>query len=202
MPINIYAYNTTYTLPTEAESTSKVTTPSLMFRKGGGSRYARLFTSTQTETLSDGSVLIHTSSLATLCIHSGDKTYYIPNFVRHIPAGTYTPSAFSTQISKWISLNGTRNCRETFYVSVSGITLTVTKGTTIYYFNRNCSTQANFVGFGTDSTANIGPILNTIASGKVYCVGADTSKDSGFGSWFRTYQNYSITVASPGISFV
>lgn len=35
MPINIYAYNTTYTLPTEAESTSKVTTPSLMFRKGG-----------------------------------------------------------------------------------------------------------------------------------------------------------------------
>lgn len=35
MPINIYASNVTYTLPAEAESTSKVTTPSLMFRRGG-----------------------------------------------------------------------------------------------------------------------------------------------------------------------
>ena len=56
----------------------------------------------------------------------------IPN-TNGIPAGTYTPSSFRTQIQQFIALNGSRMLQNSVTITVAGKTVTFPAGTNVKY---------------------------------------------------------------------
>ena len=181
-------------------STTKVTTPSLCYRKDGTTYYTPLLTS-RGQIIGD---YAYSAIGSTICVRYSNTTYYAAksrteNY--YIPAGTYTPSAFENLISQYISANGSRNCVNAFTAKVNGITYNVSAGQAIKY----CTT--NTAGSGTNSTLRI-----VTFNGRTYAQAQDANRlyfdgtyvvhASNFSGYaqFSAYANYPITIGT-GIKF-
>lgn len=133
------------------------------------------------------------------------ESWYEPSYA--IPAGTYTPSAFRSLISQYISPNRTRKCANAFTAKVNNQTISVSSGQTIAY--KHCGASpwiGTFVDFsGSTSNVNAYSASNSFTGSKAYCVGLSNPSETGGGTgsynnMFHSFANYSITITT-GISF-
>lgn len=215
MGLKIRQNGTTYSLP-YGDYTYRQTTHSLCYKKDGTVYYCPLCQENEAIYIDVGKEPYYVHYDKTIypriaCKIAGE-IYYAPNKLGKIasysiPAGTYTPSAFRSLISQYISINGTRKCANAFTAKVNNQTISVSSGQTIAY--KNCGTspwRGTFVDF-SGSTANVNgySASNSFTGAKAYCVGLSDPSETGGGTGsypniFHSFASFSITIII-GINF-
>ena len=137
--------------------------------------------------------------------------YVVPNkrvsaVTYDIPEGTYSPSAFKSLISSFISLNGSRTVSNNVSVTVNGQTVSILAGDKIYYTTLGSSPwYAKAVGFGR-RYFEVASCVDKVGftNYKSYIVETSPSSkyvsDICFNRVFSGYASFNITV-NTGISF-
>lgn len=121
-----------------------------------------------------------------------------------IPAGTYTPSAFYDLITAYISANGNRQTKYEIGLMIGGKTNFIPANSNIYrrvFYPGLGSMNASIVGFNVDPNTKdySGQISWKQNSGQCcYCMKAFNT----YGRLYSGYENWNITIFSPGIKFV
>ena len=182
--------------------TSRITTPSLCYRKNGITYYVPL--------LLNGDPIIvdgyeyKASSIFLICCRYNGNTYKAATsretFTPDIPAGTYTPTDFENLIKQFISNNGTRITANSFTLKVNNQTITVNAGQVVNYRTSAAGSGTNSslraVTFNGQTVVAALDALNFRGSYVTYA-----TNYSGNCTW-SGWQYYSITVGAPGIKFV
>ena len=210
MAFNFRNNNTTSTV---YSSTTRVTTPSICYRKSGTTYYVPLLTS-RSQTIGD---YIYSASSPTVCARYGGKTYYGAKSRTasvDIPAGTYTPSAFKTLMGQFMTLsNGNyKKVKNAVTLTVNGKSVSLAANDSIYYWKNYISGISSWANLETFQVAKCngnyqtfsGYAYSVIGDSKLYyyIVGFTKGTDSQWGSFGSNYANYSIKVGSGGIKFV
>lgn len=210
MAFNFRYNNTTSTV---YSSTTRVTTPSICYRKSGTTYYIPLLTS-RSQTIGD---YVYSASSPTVCARYGGKTYYGAKSRTvdvDIPAGTYTPSAFRTLMGQFMTLsNGNyKKVKNAVTLTVNGRSASLSANDSIYYWKNyisGASTNANLETFqvakiNSEYKTFTGYAYQTIGDSNLYyyIVGFTKGTSSLWGSFGSDYANYSIKVGSGGIKFV
>lgn len=207
-----FRYNTASS--TVYSSTTRVTTPSICYRKSGTTYYIPLLTS-RSQTIGD---YVYSASSPTVCTRYGGKTYYgakSRTANADIPAGTYTPSAFRTLMSQFMTLsNGKyRKVKNAVTLNVNGKSASLAANDSIYYWKNYISGISSFANLETFQVAKVSSGYHTFAGSAYYVIGGDRKlyyyivgftkgTDSQWGSFGSNYANYPINVGSGGITFV
>lgn len=175
--------STTYNI---LQLTERITTPSLCQRKDGTTYYTPLLT----ERSQNIGVFKYDASFPTECVRYDGVTYYSAKsraVIPSIPAGTYTPSSFESQIANYISLGGSRTLAQDCVVRVANQSVTISKGNSIYRSQVSSHGTWRVVGFNT-ITNNYAGVTREFYKNRCYMV---------YDSNNTSYLNYSITVVTP-----
>lgn len=208
-----YRYNgTTYTLPSYSDGTSEwqiavSKAPAKLGMKDNDEiMYIPAVTSMSKTLLyiSDTYLYYCTPSSPTIAFRKNGATYYCgkmsrtPTSTTYIPAGTYTPSAFETLISKYITVYSYRKVANNITVTVNKQVVTLNAGDRIYYTDNSSSglsSIARAVNFSGSYKSAGSCFEYGVANGstgflnkKIYVV------NGGSLPIFNNYSNYNITV--------
>ena len=208
-----YRYNgTTYTLPSYSDGTSEwqiavSKAPAKLGMKDNDSIMYIPAVASMSKTLlytSDTYKYYCTPSSPTIAFRKNGATYYCGKMSRtpisttYIPAGTYTPSAFETLISKYITVNSYRTVANDIIVTVNKQMVALKAENKIYYMSNASSgatSIARAVNFsGSYKTAGscfeyeVADGSTGFLNKKIYVV------NGGSLPMFNNYSNYNITV--------
>lgn len=184
--------------------TSRVTTPSLCYRKNGTTYYVPLLLNGVDTTV--GSYVYKAAGPALCCRYNGN-TYKAATsreaFTPDIAAGTYTPSTFRGLISQFISNNGSRNVANAYSVKVNGTTKSYAAGTYIRNMTTTSTSGTGSSGIQTIQFNQSRTLIpaDAVTFNGVYVVNvASINPSAPYVNW-AAYNSYSITVNAPGIKF-